>query len=53
MFIILPHSLVFQLFHKYLADFYYVLSFGDVSVIKGVHVERELSVELETQRKNK
>lgn len=44
MFTILAHSLVFQLFHKYLADFYHILSFGDVSEIKAVPVIRELAV---------
>lgn len=51
MFTILPHSLVFQLCHKYLADFYHVLSFGDVSVIMAVPITGELAVCLERQRK--
>lgn len=53
MFTIPPHSLVFQLFHKRLADFYHVLSFGDVSVIKAIAFIRELAVYLENRGKQK
>lgn len=46
-----PHLLVLQLFHKCLADFYHVLSFGDVSVIQAVAFIRELAVYLKNRGK--
>lgn len=51
MFTIPLHLLVFQLFHKCLADFYHVLSLGDVSVIKAIAFIRELAVYLENRGK--